>query len=133
MPCRTESKTAETLVGAELGVSNRMKWELHPKESALSRKLYVLRLRHGALAVHRRVRGQWTVADRAKQCREASRPMRFAWHPPGPRESPREEWMSWRGSMVRYAFPGWMNYHHGKGPPLVGRTRLYDCAAPNAW
>lgn len=112
-----------------------MKWELHPKASNLSRKLYVLRLRHGALAVYRRVKGQWTVADRARQCREASRSLRFnehgpRWLPPEGRESPREEWMSWRRSMISYAFPGWMRFKHGKAPPLVGRTRLYDCAAP---
>jgi hypothetical protein len=94
-----------------------MKYELHPNQSQLSKALYVIRLRHGPF----RSAGRWirrTVAQRrASNERDwASRmkpnPWRpKPWQPDSGRESPREEWMSWRRSMLHYAYPGWMRFH----------------------
>lgn len=108
-----------------------MKHELHPSQAAISKALYVIRLRHGPFNSG----GRWirrTVTERRDDntrqwnCwmrREAWHPK--PWQPPEGRESPREDWMSWRRSMVRYAYPGWMRFYHGKGPPLVGSPLLY--------
>lgn len=115
-----------------------MLWELHPNQSHLSKALYVIRLRHDPFVSG----GRWyrtTVAQRRRNnIREWDMRMKSEpWHPkrwqPGcGRESPREEWMNWRRSMVAYSFPGWMRFHHGKAPPLVGRTLLYDPYAPRS-
>lgn len=115
-----------------------MKHELHPDQAALSKALYVIRLRHGPF----RSGDRWirrTVAERRRSNERAwdSRMKVQPWHPKRwqpdhGRESPREEWMSWRRSMIAYSFPGWMRFHHGKAPPLVGRTLLYDPYAPRS-
>lgn len=52
------------------------------------------------------------------------------WQPDHGRISPREELLDDRRSRVRYAFAGWMRFYHGKGPPLVGRPRLYCWPEP---
>lgn len=77
--------------------------------SNLSQALYVVRLRFPPV--------RWTyhatVGARARrQSRDAPKPLRFfddpPWHPPEGRESPREDWMSWRVFQDRYAYPGYV-------------------------
>jgi hypothetical protein len=54
------------------------------------------------------------------------------WQPPEGREQPREEFMDWRRSSVRYKHPGCMRFLHGRGPPMVGTRLLYVPAAREA-
>lgn len=105
-----------------------MMWELHPKQAALSRALYVVRLRHGPF----RSGGRWyrrSVAQRRENNERELRRLKTStgppWHPPEGRESPREALMDDRRSMTHYAHAGRMRFLHGKAPPLVGRALLY--------
>jgi hypothetical protein len=100
-------------------------------ESPIGDALRRIRLRHD---VPRLVGSRWfhvSVKQRAAhQARELAGTKRRRddpkrWQPAEGRESPREEWMSWRHSFTHYAFPGWMRFNHGKGPALVGRALLY--------
>lgn len=99
--------------------------------SPLGNALYVIRLRQMAPF---RSGGQWirrpfklrvetirSETDGARRSRKIP-----PWLPAGGRQSPREEMMGWRRSMVRYAYPGWMRFYQGKAPALVGRTQLYN-------
>src|SRR5437899_1810770 len=89
-----------------------MDWDLHPKQSSLSRALYVIRLRHGPFVSA----GRWyrrTVAQRRESnTREWDLRMKTApwhpkrWQPPEGRESPREDWMGWRSFRDAYSYPG---------------------------
>lgn len=102
------------------------------QRSPIADALRRIRLRHDVSSF---VGGRWqhiSVKRRAaNQAREIAGTKRRKdspkrWQFDQRRESPREEWMSWRESMIRYAFPGWMRFYHGKAPPLVGRRLLYD-------
>lgn len=117
-----------------------MKWELHPQQSELSRALYVVRLRHGPFRSGDRWIRRSVAQRRAHNEHEMDGLKPKSWHPkrwqpPEGRESPREELMGLgRRCSVRYAYPGAMRYLHGKGPPLIGRSLLYDPFAPReAW
>lgn len=107
-------------------------------ESPISDALRCIRLGHN---VSRRIGDRWVhvsvktraerhARDLARVERQSYHPKR--WQPPEGRESPREEWMSWRRSFTHYAYPGFMRSWHGKGPALVGRELLYAPSSPRA-
>lgn len=82
----------------------------------------------------RRISGRWVHVSVKQRAEEQARELASAkrrddspkrWQPSEGRESPREEWMDWRRSMISYRFPGWMRFYHGKAMPLVGRELLY--------
>lgn len=106
------------------------------QESPIGDALRRIRLRHDR---SRWVGGRWIHVSAKQRAQNQARELAHAkrrgddpkrWQPPEGRESPREELMSWRRSTVSYGFPGWMRFYHDKGPPLVGRARLYDLSAP---
>lgn len=106
-------------------------------ESPIGDALRVIRLRTfvsrwvGDRWVHVSVkrRAEHNAFDLARVNRRPDHPKR--WQPPEGRESPREAFMDMdRRSRIRYEYAGAMRYLHGKAPPLIGRSLLYDPFAP---